>query len=425
MSQPNFPNSPQPGDTYTYSGSVWTWTGAYWRVLQGVAATGGSIVPAANVAYDLGSNSLRWRDLYLSGNTIDLGGTAIKSSATGVSFTSAANAQATVALTVSSIQLSTGGNTVTLVAGTSGLQTVGNTGNAVPIAGGGFTFSNTAPTSPTVGSRWLDSDSGKEFVYITTGNVSTWVQPIGPFGSIPGLTGLTASLAGLSANDLMIRNNYTAANNGLYFITNYGSIAPTQHYCLFDTAFAGGGWTLLMTQTSANNFAAGTNYAFSVTTGTPSRSSAYGLDRRNTFTPQAGDEFLIIRESTGEWVRFVVSSWSPTANNVANRWETTNTPAGTNTSHPYWAAGQMYNSSGSAVSGFIHFNGCAIGGNCGGGGADGAGFGNHQNWLYGTGGSGAYGGGFNGGTNGGATLYWNTTSVDGTALTWWFKRPGT
>ena len=135
MSQPNFPNSPQPGDTYTYSGSVWTWTGAYWRVLQGVAATGGSIVPAANVTYDLGSANFRWRDLYLSGNTIDLGGTAIKATANGVSFTSAANAAASVPIQVSSIQISTGGNSVTLVAGSGGLQTVSSTGNVTPAIG--------------------------------------------------------------------------------------------------------------------------------------------------------------------------------------------------------------------------------------------------------------------------------------------------
>ena len=180
-----------------------------------------------------------------------------------------------------------------------------------------------------------------------------------------------------------------------------------------------------MTQTSGNNFAAGTNYAFSVTVGTPSRSAAYGLDRRNTFIPQAGDEFLIIREATGEWVRFVVTTWSPTSNNVANRWETLNNPAGSNMSHPYWAVGQTYGSNGVALSGFIHFNGCAIGGNCGSGGGDGAGFGNYESWLYGAGGSSAYGGGFNGATNGGSPLFWGTTSVEGTALTYWFRRPNT
>lgn len=37
----------------------------------------GNLVPSAHVTYDLGSANLRWRDLYLSGSTIDLGGTKI------------------------------------------------------------------------------------------------------------------------------------------------------------------------------------------------------------------------------------------------------------------------------------------------------------------------------------------------------------
>jgi len=39
------------------------------------------IIPSADVTYDLGSSSYRWRDLYLSGNTINLGGATIKTDA--------------------------------------------------------------------------------------------------------------------------------------------------------------------------------------------------------------------------------------------------------------------------------------------------------------------------------------------------------
>lgn len=38
-----------------------------------------SVSPSANVTYDLGTSDRRWRDLYLSGNTINLGNTAISS----------------------------------------------------------------------------------------------------------------------------------------------------------------------------------------------------------------------------------------------------------------------------------------------------------------------------------------------------------
>ena len=43
----------------------------------------GPIVPDTNVAYDIGSSSKRFRDIYLDGSTIDLGGTLIQKDATG------------------------------------------------------------------------------------------------------------------------------------------------------------------------------------------------------------------------------------------------------------------------------------------------------------------------------------------------------
>jgi len=43
-----------------------------------------NIVPQANITYDLGTSTKRWRDLYLSGNTIYLGSVQIKASGNGV-----------------------------------------------------------------------------------------------------------------------------------------------------------------------------------------------------------------------------------------------------------------------------------------------------------------------------------------------------
>lgn len=42
-----------------------------------------NILPTANNTYDIGSTGLRWRDLYLSGQTINLGGATISSDGTG------------------------------------------------------------------------------------------------------------------------------------------------------------------------------------------------------------------------------------------------------------------------------------------------------------------------------------------------------
>lgn len=51
-----------------------------------------SLLPATNITHDLGSSSKRWRDLYLSGNTIDLNGATISSDGTGTISISASGA---------------------------------------------------------------------------------------------------------------------------------------------------------------------------------------------------------------------------------------------------------------------------------------------------------------------------------------------
>lgn len=263
------------------------------------------------------------------------------------------------------------------------------------------------PGSPAAGNLRYNANTTLLELY----NGSTW-------STFAGALGTTVNPA-KSAKDLLDQG-YTT--NGLYYLSMHGTIAATQHYCLLNTSIAGGGWTLLLSMSDGNSFASGSNYAFNVTTGTPSITSDYGLDRRNTFVPANGDEFMIRREDTSDWVRFVVTTWSPTYNNITDKWATTKDTGGTDRGHPYWALGQMYNSSGSAVSGITHFNGCALGGNCGSGGGDGCGFGNFVDWLYGVAGSRAWGGGYNGSS--GASLFWDTTNINGTRLTYWYRKTG-
>jgi len=118
----DFPNSPNVNDTYTVDDKTFIWTGDYWRVLNSPnyistlikdadndtkveveqsadedtvrittggterysIGTDGHIIPTANEAYDLGSASNRFRDLYLSGSSIDLGGVSITSDGTNL-----------------------------------------------------------------------------------------------------------------------------------------------------------------------------------------------------------------------------------------------------------------------------------------------------------------------------------------------------
>ena len=57
----------------------------------GAITVGGDIIPEANENYDLGSPAARFRDIYLSGTTIDLGGAEITSDGTDISFSGAIN----------------------------------------------------------------------------------------------------------------------------------------------------------------------------------------------------------------------------------------------------------------------------------------------------------------------------------------------
>ena len=45
------------------------------RVMTSMGSVNVHILPSVNETYDLGSASLRWKDLFLSGTTINLGGT--------------------------------------------------------------------------------------------------------------------------------------------------------------------------------------------------------------------------------------------------------------------------------------------------------------------------------------------------------------
>jgi hypothetical protein len=76
----------------------------------------GNIVPQSNVTYTLGTSALRWKDLYLSGNSIYLGNATISANATALIMTNPAGGQTVLAgaTTTSSVAGNiTGGNIIT------------------------------------------------------------------------------------------------------------------------------------------------------------------------------------------------------------------------------------------------------------------------------------------------------------------------
>jgi len=51
--------------------------------IHGNVDISGNLLPTQNITHDIGSSTKRWRDIYLSGNTIDLGGTLIQKEISG------------------------------------------------------------------------------------------------------------------------------------------------------------------------------------------------------------------------------------------------------------------------------------------------------------------------------------------------------
>ena len=70
--------------TSTNVSFLWNETDDQWT-LGTQTLESGSLLPAADETYDLGSSSLKWRDLHLSGSTINLGGASISASGANLS----------------------------------------------------------------------------------------------------------------------------------------------------------------------------------------------------------------------------------------------------------------------------------------------------------------------------------------------------
>jgi len=115
----------------------------------------------------------------------------------------------------SNITISFSGNTYTIASTASG-------------SGSGFTYAASAPGSPTVGDRWIDSDTGKEYVYINDGSSSQWMEPV----SSNGLTGITYDS---STNTIQFNSKITSSNLMSIVFTPLDNQPPASNYATIDT----------------------------------------------------------------------------------------------------------------------------------------------------------------------------------------------
>ena len=118
-------NAASPSDTFTIdtennitvSSNVSTNTATF-SVDSFGGTISGNLIPDTDVAYDLGSASFRFRDLFLSGNTIDLAGTTLSVSDGGIEIKD--NQNNPRKLIVSEIEVGSGANRLSLKRGNNG-----------------------------------------------------------------------------------------------------------------------------------------------------------------------------------------------------------------------------------------------------------------------------------------------------------------
>lgn len=167
--------------------------------LSGVSS---SIIPGASGAYDLGSSSKRWKDLYLVGNSIHLGNAVLSSTGTVVNLPAgstiggalikdpavaafknivvggqatvvADNTTASLTLTGSGIAITTNALTDTVTFTNSGVTSaVAGTGIGVNTSTGAVTFTNTGVTS-TVAGTGISVSSSTGIVTISNTGVTS------------------------------------------------------------------------------------------------------------------------------------------------------------------------------------------------------------------------------------------------------------
>jgi len=263
-----------------------------------LTAVSTNIIPDTDVTYDLGSSTHKFKDLYLDGNTLNLGNQTIKATATGIE--------------VPELKIGTGTNTVKLTVASDGKLTTtetdssGNTSSPAAAGGGGssVTVSDTAPTSPSAGDQWFDSSSLIMFVYYADGSSSQWVPatPAGQTGAtgadgtagyatvvtdMAGLVAITGMVAGQTALVTALNKVFMYTGTAWYLIATMTNASPTSITgvdATYDLATDGTATTITAVSTDPEGFPLTWSYA--VTTGSlGSTATVSQADNVFTITP--------------------------------------------------------------------------------------------------------------------------------------------
>ena len=226
--------------------------------INGLLSVTGNIIPTANITYDLGNNTNRFKDLYLSGNTINLGDSNFSSNATTVTITNQLGGQFIIggSGTVNSANLTgysiaNGNSNVSVVSnGNVNISSAGNA-NIVTVTGTGANITGTLNVTgnATVGNIITGAGSGGNITganvisantITASGNITAGNANLGNLVTANFFTGNGSLLTGISTGGISNGNsnisiptsngniNLTAVGNTTMIITGTGvNIAGT------------------------------------------------------------------------------------------------------------------------------------------------------------------------------------------------------
>lgn len=202
--------------------------------LPGNITISGNVFPNANITYDLGSNTHRWKDLWLANSTIYIGNGTISADANGaISLVNGLGGELIVAgnATITSIDngnsnisITANGNIVTSVAGNIGIFTVTGTGANTF---GTFSVSGNATVGAILTDNYYYSNGSPLDIAGSPAGSNTQVQfnNAGDFGASSNFT------FDIATNVLSINGNISANNANLgnlassnYLVSNSGCV---------------------------------------------------------------------------------------------------------------------------------------------------------------------------------------------------------